>query len=562
MSPHRPTAAAAVCCIAPLVCLSSATSQQLQAAALFAPNHLVRVDIELAEQDWNKLRKQTRTIAGSLGKVPQKRPFTYFKGHVTIDGVRIENVGIRKKGFLGSLDSNRPSLKIKFAEYEKQRPVQGLDRLTLNNNKQDPSLINQTLSFKLFRTAGVPASRCNHARVTMNGTLLGVYSNVESLKAPMLQRNFGESAGELYEGTLADFFPAAIDRFQTKTKKSELDLLRPLAELCNAKTLDLAAIERLLDLDAFLKFWAVESLVGHWDGYANNQNNFFVYRAKKNAKLYFLPWGPDSAFTTRMPLPPYQIRIKTVFHRSMLCNRLYQLPAIQKRYKAVFEQLLTDVWKEDEVYAETRRVEALLAGHVHERQARYADGLKKIRSFTKVRRRSLRRELDRWPAKLTQGPRMPMHFKPVGSATMTFDTNWLGKGRGTGSLELLLNGKPVELGPITIKSAPSTWPSPNKGPKPPTVVITAKRKSDGQQIIMAISVERDDFHASKGKPVIAQGALIEGALGFLARKGPKMAAGEAIFEEAAMTPGAPIRGRATVKIVQMEGGSTSRFRPR
>ena len=38
----------------------------------------------------------------------------YVEGDVTIDGHKIEEVGNKKKGFLGSLNDERPSLKIKF----------------------------------------------------------------------------------------------------------------------------------------------------------------------------------------------------------------------------------------------------------------------------------------------------------------------------------------------------------------------------------------------------------------------------------------------------------------
>ena len=82
--------------------------------------------------------------------------------------MKISSVGIRKKGFIGSLDETRPSLKIKFGEYVDQNPVKGLDRLTLNNNKQDTALVSQFLSYKVFNDAGVQASRVSFARVTVN----------------------------------------------------------------------------------------------------------------------------------------------------------------------------------------------------------------------------------------------------------------------------------------------------------------------------------------------------------------------------------------------------------
>jgi len=124
--------------------------ERLSADRLFQRDHVVQVRIDLPEENWTELCLQTRTMGDALSKhLPEKR-FTYMKGHITIDGVRIENVGIRKKGFIDSFDSTRPSLKLN--EYtKKQEPIDGLDRLTLNNSKQDTAHLSQYLRFPYAR---------------------------------------------------------------------------------------------------------------------------------------------------------------------------------------------------------------------------------------------------------------------------------------------------------------------------------------------------------------------------------------------------------------------------
>ena len=76
--------------------------------------------------------------------------------------------------------------------------IHGTRRFTLNNAKQDPSLIRQCLGFALFAQAGVPAPRCNFAHVTVNGHDLGIYANVEEVRKPMLARHFADDDGNLY----------------------------------------------------------------------------------------------------------------------------------------------------------------------------------------------------------------------------------------------------------------------------------------------------------------------------------------------------------------------------
>ena len=47
-------------------------------------------------------------------------PYTYVEASVTIDGVAFPNVGLRKKGFIGSQSTSRPSLKIKLNQTDKK----------------------------------------------------------------------------------------------------------------------------------------------------------------------------------------------------------------------------------------------------------------------------------------------------------------------------------------------------------------------------------------------------------------------------------------------------------
>ena len=398
----------------------------LTADKLFAPDHVVDVRIDLEPDQWDEIRKQSRLLADSLGQTLPESPFTYAKGNITIDGVLIEDVGIRKKGFLGSLSSERPSLKIKFSEFKSQSPVSGISRLTLNNNKQDPSRLSQYLSYKVFNEAGTISPRCNYAKVTINGKYLGIYSNVESIKRPFLNR-FGDDSGALYEGTVTDFTPDLVHKFELKNKRAKRVDIQRVVSVLEQEELDLDELEQYLDIDAFIKFWAVESLIGFWDGYTNGQNNFFLYKSPQNAKLYFIPWGTDSAFTSTMPIPPYFITNKSVHSQSVLTNRLYRIPEIQDRYHAAMRNLLSSHWNEEQLLDEIDRVEEMLKGDIHTSNRGFARAVGKVKYFVKTRRSAFESEMNNWPLDVKKGPRRPPSFEPIGTADVTFKTQWYDK---------------------------------------------------------------------------------------------------------------------------------------
>ena len=92
--------------------------------AYFALDRVLNIEIEFAPEDWDTLRHQTRTFEDVMAEIEEyslSRPFaniyTWFSGTVTVDDETHSNVGVRKKGFLGSQSDTKPSLKLRFDKY-------------------------------------------------------------------------------------------------------------------------------------------------------------------------------------------------------------------------------------------------------------------------------------------------------------------------------------------------------------------------------------------------------------------------------------------------------------
>ena len=342
-----------------------AAAQPDPTAAMYDPTRVIAVDITIDPDRWDRLRAQERTFvslfSGECLDQPFDNPFTYFPADVTIDGQLRTNVGVRKKGFLGSLDTVKPGLKIDLTEFQPNSAVHGIKKFTLNNAKQDPSLIRQCLGYQLFERAGVPAPRCNFANVTVNGKNLGVFANVEEIRKPLLGRHFGNDSGNLYEGTVSDFHPALIRTFEKQSNEDTNDG-SDLVAVANALDVDdaklLAALGAIVDIDAFMKFWAMEALVGHWDGYSSNRNNYYLYHDPGSGKFSFIPWGADTILTDGSPIAARDTAANTaLFAYSAITRRLVDIPQIRERYRAQMQTLLNTVWNEPTVLGEISRME-------------------------------------------------------------------------------------------------------------------------------------------------------------------------------------------------------------
>ena len=386
-----------------LICLPASAgshSGQPTTEEIFPRNEVLKIEITLDEDDWDEIRKQSRSFATALGPDRQfktiESPFSYVPADITIGGVHYSNVGLRKKGFFGSLDSRRPSLKVKLDRYEKDTEFAGPVSLTFNNNKQDTTLMSQLIGYELFRKAGAPAPRAALASVTVNGRNLGVYSHVESVRDDFLSNAFGDRDGTLYEGTVVDFYDDWATGFERKSgpKTSGLARLEALAAALDIEDDARAeeAIWQIVDQDAFYTFWAMEGLLSFWDGYSGNRNNFFVYDNPETGTLHFIPWGADAMFETYSKLGEDPASPRCVRTVGRLAYRLYQMPSARARYAETMRGLLQNVWNEDAILEEIDRVEGMARPYLCPIQRASFDP-DRLRLFVKERRAMIEPEV-------------------------------------------------------------------------------------------------------------------------------------------------------------------------
>ena len=511
---------------------SIAEEMKLKADDLFRINQLIEIDVKMLPADWEKLRKESDRNNGSMSRIfggggSIGKRFNLYKADISVDGNKIKSVGIRTKGFIGSLNPERPSLKIKFNEYVDQSPVQGLDRLTLNNNVQDVSLASQFLTYKLFNKAGIPAPRVSHCKVTVNGEYLGVYSHVESVRSPFIKKHFQRNSGELYEGTISDFYPIAVQNIEAKnsyTEKNRTQALK-LAEILETKEgFDLNEAKKYINLKQFVRFWAMESLLGFWDGYTNNQNNYYAYSNPNDQKrFHFIPWGADGAFTKgRGPFGKFggdENHPNSVYSQSMLANRLFQSDEVKALYKTTMVDILKNVWDENEIIADIKRIQAFTMDHLHSRQNRLDEGAGKLITFVENRRSDIEPELDDWPISIQGGPRIPRHSVKVGELSGSFKTKWINErmrdvsGEGETVLKLNLNGENIamsDLGSIGQPEELRRWfgrrGSEQSRVLNPTITLQGVSKDDGKELTVVITVDLKDFK-SNDKDVSFRGSL-------------------------------------------------------
>lgn len=224
----------------------------------------------------------------------------------------IEDIGFRLRGNT-SRYSGKKSFKVSFNTYVPGRKYHGLEKMNLNGEHNDPSIIRSKLCWDLLRDFKIPGSRSNHVRVYINGNYYGLYINVEHIDEEFVFSRFGNQDGNLYKclwpadldylGDDPDNYKLMIgDRrvYQLKTNKQQddySDLAHFIDVLNNTPDDDfLCEMDKVFNIYDYLKVIAVDIFTGNWDGYIYNNNNFYLYHNTKTGKFEYIPYDLDNTY--------------------------------------------------------------------------------------------------------------------------------------------------------------------------------------------------------------------------------------------------------------------------
>jgi hypothetical protein len=283
-------------------------------------------------------------------------PRTYVKAWIEYGGAEYGPVGVRLKGqnSFRTIDE-KPSLRVNVNEYISGATFFGLKDLTFNNMSSDPSMMHERLAYQVARDAGLPAPRCNHLRLTLNGVPYGLYANVETIKPRMVAGHFADNKGPLFEATDVDFTAALVPNYELKSGDDDRSRLESLAGALAIQPPEaaLAAASQFIDIGHFQRFWAMETIVGQYDAfpYSVPGDDYFVYDDPTSQKLWLMPWGMDETFLSAT-YPPLQTS-------SVLAAVCKAVPSCQQGYVDQVWELLA-MTEESGLEAERVRIRDLL----------------------------------------------------------------------------------------------------------------------------------------------------------------------------------------------------------
>ena len=235
-------------------------------------------------------------------------PATWVQAMLVYQGRSYGPVGVNLKGTSSFQPiDGKPGFRVNVNKFVSGAKFFGLKEFLLNNMTTDPSMLRERLAYWIGRQiGGVPASRCNHSWVTMNGAPLGLYATVEEPKEQLMAYYFPDATGPVYTINYADFQPAYISAFELQDGTNDLSLINGATAALQMTPADaaIAAAAQFVNLHEFDRYWALMVLTGHWGGwpYAPDPEpvgaNAGTYADPTTHQLYFIPEGINDAFST------------------------------------------------------------------------------------------------------------------------------------------------------------------------------------------------------------------------------------------------------------------------
>ncbi len=330
--------------------VASKEQKHAKEADEFFAGEIPRLKIELSPEERERLQKDERHyVEATLTESTPAGPRLY------------EKVSVKLKGSAGSFQhmDGKPGLTLNFDKIKGGERFHGMMKFHLNNCAQDGTYLNELIAGAMARKAGVPASRCSHAFVEFNGRDLGLYVLKEAFTPDFLAAFYKNTDGDLFDGG----FCAEVNENSEKDKGDPKDktALKELIAACQegdaAKRWE--RLGKILDIDKFMSFCAMEDLLCHWDGYNFNRNNYRFYRDPDTGLFSFFLHGMDQMFGDEN-FPVMRDYGTLVGGAVMHCPQA--APLYRARVESIFENVLL---KEDwaaRITAEGKRVQNAIAG--------------------------------------------------------------------------------------------------------------------------------------------------------------------------------------------------------
>lgn len=349
---------------------------ELDFDAVFAQNTVSRMDITISSSNWSSMWSDlSKNLSSSsrFGGMEGDLDFTpvWVPCTITFNDTDWYQVGVRFKGNSSlsttySSGNQKLSMKLDFDQFEDDYPAlknqrfYGFKQINLNNNYEDESLMREKVGADLFRQFGLASANTSFYAVYIDtgsgAQYYGIYTAVEEVDDTVLDTQFNNGTGNLYkpEEDASTFKSGTYDtsEFNLKTNTSSPDYsdVRSLYDIMHnsLRTSDSEAwqaeLEKIFNVDLFLKWLAANTTIQNWDTYGSMGHNYYLYNNPDDGLLTWIPWDNNEAFQTKSGQTLLSLSISNVSSSWPLISYIIDIDKYRAIYDAYLLQFITEVF--------------------------------------------------------------------------------------------------------------------------------------------------------------------------------------------------------------------------
>ena len=251
--------------------------------------------------------------------------------------------GIISSSGAGSRYTDKWSYKI---ELDGEQQIEGLNEFSLSSQYSDLTKIKTLIASKLYRQAGFPVFFSKHVFVRVNGKDQGLYPLIERVEDEFFdKRNL--NVAELYKLGFDSRFTFELlnnVQFVFEKKIPDDENFVSLIEMIHARDVSTPedikqSLGKHLDIENYLKYHAVTSLLNNVDAFTNN---FFLVKEYADCPFKIIPWDFDKCFTGKAD--------EYFTGYNQIATKLFLNTSILNEYKDLMVLYNSTIFKESNIF--------------------------------------------------------------------------------------------------------------------------------------------------------------------------------------------------------------------
>ena len=303
----------------------------LSAQDFYDPENIAAIEIDFYDDNWKSI------LDGFMAADSDER----ILADVTINGELFDSVGVRFKGN-SSYSSKRKKnpLNIKL-NYVKDQDYQGYYTFKLSNGFKDPSFVREVLAYEIARKY-MPAARAGFCNVKINGELIGLYINVQSVNDVFTREHYFSEDRPFFEGSGdgprprdcayinwdymgPDYSACYAYYYESKSGEDYSQLIDFLDVFNNAPN----EMESIYNVDRHLWSMAFDIALVNLDAPISMAHNFYLYYDPTD-RFNYIKWDLNECFGVFQRLQNTQLSIAQMQQLDPYINNNTGTPILYK----------------------------------------------------------------------------------------------------------------------------------------------------------------------------------------------------------------------------------------